>query len=340
MKPSDAEKKANAAQAKSAARQQAASYLEKHRIEERLADSMKQLLHKQPDDPIEFLCSSLRGVPYDTSLEEIRQFDNAKEAVSSSEPQHDSSSVRQALAEASNDGRLLNLLHASTDPNAPPNQKGSSSEAKVSDDRMRGLCMQAHDTLVNASEDGSLERALAGAQVEASPSAEKPLADVVSRRPDVPIVPFTDYYKQNVLPSVACSVPAKAESGDEMKGMRNQLLTDLTSAAQDGRLETALVSGSDPESGDPQSTKQQAQGLAEAAISVAELRPVSAAGLASAAVARATCLPTASQNDSAQMLVGLAEMAVAAAESGSASAPGLIKAAAEACIAFSNSNSF
>jgi hypothetical protein len=342
MKPSSSTKMPPR-NAKSFIRDQAASYLEKHKIEERLSNSMKSLLQSQPDDPIGFFCCSLQGIPYGPVTEscptvlgegQIRQsHEKSKLGVSRkgnecSAAEHteedmplDFDAFRQALAQASTDGRLFDLLQGSEQkstvldassvlPAAPRNTL-----ADIHPNDMNNLCMRATDVLLKASRDGSLQEVLESSKSE----DEKGLKlDVTDAR---------------------------------LQALRDKACLTLISASRDGRLQSALTrtrlqevpstlglpctKEQDSCSMAGTSQKEVVLGLTDAARAALDTSHMSAAGLIQAAAEvaenlRATLNATCSI--APDVATGLAAMAMSAATAGSTTAPGLIEAAIAACV--------
>lgn len=64
MKPNSVQKNKAAEPVKQAVRTNVETYLSKHGIQEKLSDAVKLLLQEQPEDPVEFICCQLKGLPY------------------------------------------------------------------------------------------------------------------------------------------------------------------------------------------------------------------------------------------------------------------------------------
>jgi len=286
---------------KSVVRDQAASYLEKHRIEERLSTSMKALLQSQPDDPIGFFCCSLQGIPH-LSIPESQSHENLN------------SKPDQKLCNAAGDktGRNASTVPGSSSVLAEPKRNIGRDSEEIDVNELR---VRAADVLLGASQDGSLQGIIASSRSDhTKPSKHEGKDDA----------------KLAALQDKACSTLASASRDGRLQSALAAIRSDasLSPAQQYGSSShdaLALTSNSTVAS-----HKQVALGLAEAATAVASMNPVSAAGLAKAAaevVESSKGVFGAKYSVAPDVVTGLAEMAVSAAMAGSETAPGLIEAA-------------
>jgi len=77
-------------------KQQAARYMMKHGIEEKLSDAMKQVLKEKPEDPIEFICRQLLGPRWDAMLAAAKTNDSVpQKAAAQIETKKEKSFVMQ-----------------------------------------------------------------------------------------------------------------------------------------------------------------------------------------------------------------------------------------------------